>query len=124
VTETVRWTVAGLVMASLLACTSMRPVEASPEELAARIRQGNVVQVGEKVTIVTKDGRKDQFTVTAIDEFTVKGNKESIPIDDIVALKTKEISLGKTALLTGGIGLTFYLLLGIALSGAAIGGMQ
>jgi hypothetical protein len=111
-------------MASLLACTSMRPVEASPEELAARIRQGNVVQVGEKVTIVTKDGRKDQFTVTAIDEFTVKGNKESIPIDDIVALKTKEISLGKTALLTGGIGLTFYLLLGIALSGAAIGGMQ
>jgi len=100
------WTLASLAMIPLLACTSMRSVPMPPAELAAKIRQGHVLRVGDEVTIATRGGHENRFTVTAIDESTVRGDRQSIPIDDIVALKTKQISLGDTALLTGAITLS------------------
>jgi predicted small lipoprotein YifL len=112
--EATRWTIACLMMASLHACTSMKPVDSPPAELAAKIRQGGVLHVGDEVTIVTRDGQKKHFKVTGIDDDMVRGDKENVAIDDVAALQTKEISLGNTALLAGGVVGSLYVILIIA----------
>lgn len=82
-------------------CTSLTPVEMSPEQLHERIAVGDVVQVGSSVRIVTADGIDHKFKVTAISDERILGKDVEVNITDIVALETREFSAGKTTVLAG-----------------------
>ncbi|WP_323846295.1 hypothetical protein [Microbulbifer magnicolonia] len=103
-------------LALLLAgCTSLKPVEMTPQELHAEIKQSQVVQVGDRIKAVTMDGKTHEFRVTEISATTIFGKNERVEIAQIVALETRQFSGGKTALLAGGA----YLLYILALLAAA-----
>ena len=111
-----------LVIISLFGCATFQPIEAQRSDLQDEIRHENILKISDDVKIITEDGKKYQFRITSIDENEIVGvqNKKTyrIPIDSIVALETKEFSMGKTALLTGGIiaglGLLFLISFGVA----------
>ena len=101
-----------LVTVNLIGCTSLQPIEAQPDELQDRIRHEQIVEVGDKVRIFTEDGKEHQFKVTSIDANHINGDSVTIPVDSIIALETREISIGKTTLLAGGtIGVAMILFL-------------
>jgi hypothetical protein len=104
---TSRW--AGILALTLLllasGCTSLRPTEASPEDLQRMITQEDLIKPGDRVRLVTADETVYRFRVTSVDvdEGIISGRAESVPISEIVAVETREVSVGKTAALTGGL---------------------
>jgi uncharacterized lipoprotein YajG len=73
-------------------CTSMKPVEMSPDQLQDGISSGEVVHEGDTVRITTADGKKHKFEVTAISDERIAGNDIEILVVDIVAIELKEHS--------------------------------
>ena len=57
--------------------------------------------------------------MTGIDSDAIYGTDVTIPIDSVVAVQTGEVSIGKTALLTGGV-LGVWLLIMIAIAPALV----
>ena len=114
-----------LMIMHLIGCTSLKPIEAGPNELQDKIRHENIVNIHDWVRVYTEDGKEYQFQITAIDEKyirgddVVRGDAVSVPIDSIVALESQEISIGKTSLLAGG-AIGVGLLIAIAIAPAAI----
>lgn len=123
-----------LVIISQVGCSNVKPIDAPPEALHERIRQGEIIKVGDAVSIFTQDEKEHRFVVTAIDADEIHGkilkvssdgakisHEEvvTIPIDSVVAVQTREMSIGKTALLTGGV-FGIMLLIFIATAPAAI----
>ena len=107
----VLWLVAGAMLAG--GCTTVKSKQLPPEALQAQIRNGSLVQAGDEVVIVTKDGKEHTFKVSAVGTDAIVGTVEgdasvTIPIDDVLALRKEEISVGRTAL--AGVGV--YLLVG------------
>lgn len=104
------------------ACTSMKVVEMSPGQLQQKVSAGEIVKVGDIVQIATADGQTHKFKVTAITADLVSGKHIAVPVADILAVKTREFSGGKTTLLAaGGIGL-MYIIGGAIVAGAALAG--
>jgi predicted membrane GTPase involved in stress response len=105
-----------LIAASLIAlcpaCSNMEPVEATPEQVQHMIVAENILPPGEAVRVVTSDGKIHKFRVTEVDAENglIRGEKTELDIDDVVAVETKEFSMGKTALLAGGTYLALALL--------------
>lgn len=100
------------------ACTSLKPTEATPEELQQQLLSGSLLQPGDRVRLVTADENVHRFRVTDIDferELVISHDKR-VRFTDIVAVETREVSMGKTALLIGGVG---YSVIAIALIAAA-----
>jgi hypothetical protein len=104
------------------ACTTLQPTEATPEELQRLIVSEGILEVGERVRLVTSDESEHKFRIKAIDTKAgfVYGEDESVPIEDIVAVETREVSAGKTALLTGGLVYGVGMIIAIAIAPAAI----
>jgi len=105
-----------VVVLMVTGCSTMTPVEMSPDQLHDQISTGDILHEGDKVKIVTTDGKTHQFKVSAITDASIIGDDIEVPIADIVAIETKEFSGGKTAALVGGVGGLFYLLAAIAAS--------
>jgi hypothetical protein len=113
-----------LMMTSLLAgCTTLQPMAGNAETLRNELRSGEAVKPGDKVRVVSRDGLSRLLIVTALDQNTLKGHPEgvgteyavvTIPIDDIVFMEGKKVSVGKTAAYTGGLTVGAALTLGIA----------
>lgn len=104
-----------LVAVAMLAggCTTMKSKELPPEALQAQIRNGSIVQAGDDVIIVTKDGNEHTLKVSAVGTDAIVGTLDgdasvTIPIDDVLALRTREVSVGRTALA----GVSVYLVVG------------
>jgi uncharacterized Zn finger protein len=128
-----RKTVSILVIISQVGCSNVKTIDVPPEALHERIRQGDLIKVSDSVRIVTVDEKEYRFVVTGIttDEIhgkVVKVSTEAdeireeavtIPIDSVVAVKTQELSVGKTALLAGGV-IGIMALIFIATAPAAI----
>jgi hypothetical protein len=122
-----RW--AGILALTLLlasGCTSLRPTEASPEDLQRMITQENLIKPGDRVRLVTADEAVHKFRVTRVDldEGIVAGRAQAVPITEIVAVETREVSIGKTAVLTGGVigaGVLILILIAPALAIGAAG---
>jgi len=93
----------------------MKPIEAGPDELQYKIRHENIVNVHDRVKVFTEDGKEYQFQVTAIDEKDIHGEGVTVPIDSIVAVESRDISIGKTSLLVGA-GIATYALIIILLA--------
>lgn len=83
-------------------CSTMRSVEMPPDELHRAIRAGELLTPGERVQLVTVDGTQAELTVTEIDDQSIRGKDGAVPVDDVVALRTRQVSAGKTTLLVGG----------------------
>jgi hypothetical protein len=101
------------------ACTTMRPIEAPPAEVQRIIIEENVLKAGERVKLVTEDGKLHQFKIVAVDQEAglVHGKNTSVPIDEVVAVETREVSVGKTAALAGGIAAVWVITLILAAPG-------
>ena len=91
-------------------CSTVRPVEMTPEVLQQQIESTKLIEVGDSVEIVTADGQKYKFDVTKVDKEQIIGKDVAIPIKDIVALHTREFSGGKTALLVGATAVSVWLI--------------
>ncbi len=85
-----------------------------PEELHERISEGDIIQPGDFVKIVTSDGQRHNFEVANRTADRITGKSVEIPITDIVAIETREFSGGKTALLAAGGALYVYSIIFLA----------
>jgi hypothetical protein len=103
-------------------CTTLQPAEATPDELQRLILSEGILEPGQRVRLVTRDKAVHEFRVTVVDseKGVVHGKDESVPIGDIVAIETREISAGRTALLTRGLVYSAGIVIAIALAPAAI----
>jgi hypothetical protein len=110
--------------ALMTGCTTLQPMADNAEFLRTELRSGEAVKPGDKVRVVTRDGLSRLLIVTALDKNTLKGHPEgvetpsgvvSLPIDDIVFMEGKKISIGKTAAYTSGFTVGTVLAAGIAL---------
>ena len=96
-----------LVLAMLFmatACTSMNPIEMTPEAVQQKIVSENILQPGKRAKIVTSDGQNRKVRVKRVDAGSgvIETDGEPVRIDDIVAVETRDFSIGKTALLAAG----------------------
>ena len=100
-------------------CTSLKPIDLPPEQLQERITAEEIIKVGQSVKIGTSDGKTHEFEVTEIRDGHILGEGVDIPVNDIVALETREFSDGKTfGLVAGSIG-GVYVVIGILMILAA-----
>ena len=111
-----------LLVLGNVACTTLKPVDVPPEGLQQQLREGTLVAAGDRVRLVTADEKVHRFRVTEInlEQDTVLGDTVEVPIEEIVALETREVSVGRTALLTGGIGIGVAALIAIAIAPAIL----
>lgn len=108
-------------IASLTACSSLEPVEMPAAEVQRMILAGEIPLEGESIKVVTSDGKSHEYRVTEVDEEKrlIRGKEIAVAIDDVVAVETREFSVGKTALLAGG-SYVFLALLAIAVGPALL----
>jgi hypothetical protein len=91
-------------------CTTLKPVEMSPELLQQHISEGEVFEVGDYAKIVTTDGVIHKFKVTGVSADEILGKGVEVPISDIVAVETREFSGGKTTALAVGSAAILYII--------------
>lgn len=105
-----------------VACTALQPIEALPDEVQHRILAGRLLQPGDRVRLVTEDEAVHKFRVTEVDieQGLVIGADEAVPVSKIVAAETREVSIGRTAVLVGGVGTGLAVLIAIAIAPAVI----
>jgi hypothetical protein len=97
-------------------CTSMKPIELSPDQLQNRISAGELIHEGDTVRIITAEGKKHKLEVGAIADGRIIGDGIEVPIVDITAIEIKEPSEGKsTGLFIGSMGLILVGLAGLTL---------
>ena len=96
----------------LAGCTTLEPVEGTANELQGRISSGGLLEVGDRVSIVTSDDRTHEFRIRAIRDGVIQGTSDSVLLDRLVTLQKREFSRAKTCLLVGGVvlgvGLVLY----------------
>lgn len=111
-----------LLIFSTVACTTLEPVDVPAGELQQQLRSGALVTAGDRVRLVTADEAAHTFRVTEInlEQDLVLGRNVEVPIKEVVALETRELSVGRTTLLTGGVGIGVAVLIAIALAPAII----
>ena len=81
----------------------MKSQQLPPEALQAQIRNGSIVQTGDDVNLVTRDGAEHTLIVSAVGTDAIVGTLEggasvTVPIDDVLALRTQEVSVARTVL--------------------------
>ena len=90
--------------------TTLQPSEATPQEVQRLILTGDLLKPGDRMKIVKTDRSVYEFRIESIDldQGLVIGVNEQVRIDDIIALETRQVSIGKTALLAGGVAYNGY----------------
>jgi len=95
-------------------CTSLKVVQIS-DNITSDIHEGD------RVKIVTKDGRDVEFKIVSVTSEGVTGdNQQVIRFSDVAKLEKAEVSVLKTAGLAGGIVLGLVGLLIVIALGAAV----
>jgi hypothetical protein len=106
-----RFTVYAAII-GLAGCTTLQPIEGTANELQGRISSGGLLEVGDRVSIVTSDDRTHEFRIRAISDGHLQGASDSVTVAEVTTLQKREFSRGKTFLLVGGIvlgvGLVLY----------------
>jgi hypothetical protein len=90
-----------VALISFAGCTSLRPVEGTPNELQSRINSGGLLTRGDRISVVTTDAKTRRFRVRVVSEGIIEGWKDRVPVDQIVSLQKREFSGTKTWLLVG-----------------------
>lgn len=107
-----------LVILLMSGCSTVTPVEMTPEQVQQKISTGEVIAVGDAVKVATSNGEIYNFKVTAITSQQILGDEVEIPIEEVVAIETREFSAGKTAALAGGTVLLWGIIVAVALGGS------
>jgi hypothetical protein len=116
------WLLSFAVLFHLGGCSTITSVDIYNEDLQEKIRNGQLIVVGDHVIIHTLDNKKYEFAVDGIDEQSIKGKGISVQIDNIASLKIKTFSVGKSAGLVGGVSLGLWFVF-ITWATGSIGGM-
>ena len=105
------------LVVTLTGCTTLNPVEMPPEDVQQMIVSGDILQPGTQAKIVTQDGRIRTINVERIDRELgiIETDEEPLEIAEIVAVETRDFSVGKTALLAVG-SYSFLALLAMAIA--------
>jgi hypothetical protein len=91
------------IAAFLLAgCTTLRPVQSSPQTLQEDIASRGLIQIGDRVHITTTDGRQYEFKVVSVGDGHIKGEDVDVQIKDVAQVEKREVSTGRTVLCAGG----------------------
>jgi hypothetical protein len=96
-----------VVIIHLIGCTTLHPIDASPDELQYKIRHENIINIHDWVRVITEEGKEYRFQITKINETVIQGDDVvnntvvSVPIDSIAGLETQDINKGRTSLLFG-----------------------
>ena len=106
-----------LVMLLVSGCSTVKPVEMTPDQVQQKVSAGELIAVGDKVRVATSTGEVYDFKVTAVTNQQILGDGIQIPIEDVVAIETREFSVGKTAALAGGTVLLWAVIVAVALGG-------
>ena len=106
-----------LVILLMSGCSTVKPVEMTPEQVQQKISAGELIAVGDKVKVATTDDEVYDFKVTAVTNQQILGDEIKIPIDKVVAIETKRFSAGKTAALAGGTVVLWAIIVAVALGG-------
>jgi PBP1b-binding outer membrane lipoprotein LpoB len=102
-----------IVAFMLVSCTSYNAVKL-PDHRYSDLNEGDTVK------IVTKDGRDLTFQIMAISSEAIIGKDQHILFSEIVTVKKKQVSVGKTVGLVAGIlfvGLVTTILVSFAFGG-------
>jgi hypothetical protein len=107
-----------LATSAIAACSTVKPVEAPPEELQRLITSENLLAPGDRVQLVTTDGSRHEFRVTSVnvDEGLIRGEDEAVPIADVIAAQTRKIAIGKTTALAAGLYFGIGVIIALALA--------
>lgn len=86
-------------------CTSLQWAGMSPDAIRDGIRDGDLLQVGQRVGVVDRHGAEHVIRAVAINTDTIVGRRLSgetveIAIDEIVALRTLRPDRGRTTAAT------------------------
>jgi hypothetical protein len=84
-------------------CTTLHPIEGTPMELQERIASNELLKIGDRVAIVTTDGKTHRFAVVGFGAGIIKGKAESVSIDQVRHVGKRTFSRGKTIALVAGI---------------------
>lgn len=87
----------------LIGCTSLQLIDLSSAQVRDHIRAGQIVQLGDRISVTTEDGKTQEFKVAAVTDSTVQGGDVKVLIDSIVSVRTKQRNRLRTALATTGI---------------------
>lgn len=87
----------------LIGCTTLRSIDGTPRELQLRIAAGELIKHGDRVIIDTSDGATHDFVIETIRGGFINGGHEAIPLEAIVSIQKRELSVGKTVGLAAGI---------------------
>ena len=108
----------GVVLLLLAGCKTMQAV---PHDDLSRL-QGQVER-GDRVEVVTTDGRTLQFIVTDVSADAIAGDDVRVAQAEIASLRVKAVSKPRTfGAAFGGAGALVLVLIGIALGGLMGGG--
>ena len=88
------WTVVACLMAT--GCMTVQPLPVDQQQLAREL------EPGDRVEVLTKDGRHLELEVDGVDEQGLRGASQQIPYSDIETLSRKKVSVGRTALVALG----------------------
>lgn len=88
-----------ITLLSLVGCTSLHPIEGAPADLRERIASGHLLVPGARAVITTTDGHTHALLVSAVDDGRIVSAQETVPIDEVVAVKKREFSKTKTVVL-------------------------
>jgi hypothetical protein len=83
-------------------CTTLQPMEGTSDELRARINSGGLLEVGDRVAIVTDDYATHEFRIRAIRDGIIEGKSDSVPVAHTISVEKRQFSRAKTLLLVGG----------------------
>jgi hypothetical protein len=98
-----------LVAVMLVSCTSYRVITL-PNDIEAMLQKGDTVKV------ITKDGRELMFEVTDITPEAIISENQRVLFSDIARVEKRHISAGKTAALGAGILVGFLALIGVSIA--------
>lgn len=90
-----------IIAFTITGCTTLKPIQMSPQALQRSILSGYLVKPGDRVQITTIDGKQNEFKVISIADGTIRGKDVEIPIKDISQLDIRTFSIGKTSGLAG-----------------------
>jgi hypothetical protein len=95
-----RFTVLGMIIC-LIGCTTLQPISGNRATLPQRLASGEVLKPGDKVDILTKDGKTHSLSVKSVSANAIEGEKESISTDQVALIQKRTLNVEATALAVG-----------------------
>src|SRR5450755_2636822 len=92
-----------VVILSCAGCTTLQPIQGTSTELQQRVKSGELLKAGDRVSIVTTDAKTHSFAVREITAGLIVGRADKISVDQVVSLEKRQFSRAKTVALVVGV---------------------